>query len=256
MPELHINGQLVTDITLAGQQVLKIEDSLGNVLYEKGPDYFCLTSQQNGSYVYGNGRSGVSLECSTDKVNWTTWDWEVYTYLNAGDKLYLRGDNPNGLTTGMVSDIWSFTMSGSFAASGDLTTLIDKDGGVTTLPDYCFRGLFSEETALSAAPHLNSVTSVGQWSLAGMFEGCTYLSNAIYLKNITSVGSYGCASMYYGCTLLTAIYAPSVSSWNTTNFQGWVTNIGGTGVMWKPAEVSIPSGANGMPSGWTTQNYN
>ena len=252
---LIINGNLVTDITLGDQQVLKIEDSQGNVLYESGHDYFCLTANQNGSYVYGSGRSGVSLECSTDKQNWTSWDWEVYTYMNAGDKLYLRGNNPNGLTTAMTSNVWEFRFSGSFAASGDLTTLISKDGGVTTLPDYCFRALFSGKTELTTAPHIKSVTRVNQWALAGIFDGCTNLTNSIDLRNVTFVGSYGCSSMYYGCSQLSTIYAPSITTWNTTNFTGWVTGLGSTGTMWKPSSLTIPTGSDGKPAGWTTQDY-
>lgn len=247
---LLINGVEVTKIELGGVEVLRIEDGQGNVLYEaySGPDYLCFTSNQDGSYLYGNGMGSLSIECSTDRVNWTAWDWESRTNLDEGEKIYLRGTNPNGIDA-------SFTLRGSIAASGDLTTLIHPDGGVTTLPTRCFWQLFEGETALTSAPHLDSVTTVGQWALAGTFDGCTGLVAAPDLRNVTSVGSYGCTSLYNGCTALRTIYAPSITTWNTTDFTGWVTGIGGSGVMWKPAALSIPNGNDGKPSGWSTQDY-
>lgn len=276
---LIINNQEVTRIELGGVEVTKIEDSQGNVLYEAGPKYFCLTSNQDGSYVYAQGRSGVSLECSTDKQTWTPWDWEAATYLDEGDKLYLRGTNT---TLSDSSNSWYFRMSGSIAASGDITTMLDPDGSVASLPAYSFYRLFNncpslttapsmksvttignyacdamftECTALATLPDLDNVTTVGQWGMAGMFEGCTSLTTAPDLRNITSVGSYGCAAMYHSCSSLLTIYAPSVSSWNTTNFNGWAGSVGSGGTMWKPSALTIPTGNNGVPAGWTTQDY-
>lgn len=277
---LIINSQEVTRIELGGVEVLRIEDGQGRILYESGPKYLCFESLANGSYVGGNGRSGVTLECSTDKQNWTPWDWEVYTYLDEGDKLYVRGTNSYISTS---NNLFRFQMSGSIAASGDLTTILDPDGNVTTLADYCFNSIFNGCSALTTAPDMSSVTSIGdygcramfndctslttapdmsnvatagQWAMAGMFEGCTSLATAPDLRNLTSVGSYGCLSLYSSCSLMSTVYAPSITAWNTTNFQGWMTSVAASGTMWKPASLTIPSGRDGIPSGWTTQNYN
>ena len=58
---MYINGQLVTDIELSGQQVIKIEDSQGTVLYEAGPAK-SLTLRDSGygfSWSTSDGRSGT-----------------------------------------------------------------------------------------------------------------------------------------------------------------------------------------------------
>lgn len=251
---LIIDNQAVTRIELDGVEVLKIEDSNGNVLYESysGPDYLCFTAGAANSTIEFTS-SAPTLYTSSDRRNWTKWDGSRITLANAGDKVYVYGNNPSGIST--QTNWRRFRMTGLIAASGDVTTLITQNGGVTVLPDYCFTQLFQECSSLTSVPSLDSVTRVNQWALSAMFYECTSITEAPDLRNVTYVGSYGCASMYYGCTALRTIYAPSIDTWTKTNFTGWVTGIGGSGVMWKPAALSIPSGNDGKPSGWSTQDY-
>jgi len=79
---------------------------------------------------------------------------------NAGDKVYFKGDNPNGVTESS-SSCYKFSLSGSVAASGNIMSLIDNgEGTCTTIPnDYCFCQLFyNNKTSLTSAPELPATT--------------------------------------------------------------------------------------------------
>lgn len=89
-----------------------------------------------------------------------------------------------------------------------------------------------------------------------MYSGCTTLTNPSDLSNVTSVSSEGCNSIYEGCTSLTTAIAPNISEWDTTFMENWLYNTASTGVVRKPANLTIPTdSASGIPTGWTTEDY-
>lgn len=151
-------------------------------------------------------------------------------------------------------------------------------------------GTFKNCTSLTTASDMSSVVTIGEAACATMFEGDTSLTTAADLSRVTSVGGRsgmdsngGCNRMYYGCSSLvngsdisnvtTAAYyafnamydqssslnlaiAPNISSWNTGTFFNWLRGTASTGVVRKPASLTIPTDNNsGVPTGWTTTNY-
>lgn len=112
---------------------------------------------------------------------------------------------------------------------------------------------------------ISSLTDASGWSsFTGCFYGCRSLITAPDLSNITSVhqdysesnASFG--RCFQNCTSLNYVKTPNISTWGTYPgaFTNWLDNVSATGVVSKPAALSIPTDSNsGVPTGWTTTNY-
>lgn len=182
------------------------------VIAEDTTDYLCFTAEEANSTVKLTIAQGtptvVSLETSTNKVNWTPYTIDtVITLANIGDKVYFR--NTSETTTGFsyASHYYEFVMSGKIAASGDVTTLINKNGtlDLTLAGSHCFGLLFQQCTSLTKVPNL-SATVLTDNCYAFMFHGCTSLTSIPenLLPAITLTNE--CYDrMFMGCTGLTSI---------------------------------------------------
>jgi hypothetical protein len=172
------------------------------------------------------------LEYSTDCETWQEWQhttaegthtFDTLTLTAIGDRVYLRGDNPDGLGAlpeGAETPLFShFEMTGKIAAGGNIMSLLDKDTEITEIPIFGFFILFggiSEEnpnTSLTAAAAMPNVTTIGDGGCEGMYQGCTSLTAAANMSQLTTIGYRGCDCMYSGCTSLTAAAAmPNVTT--------------------------------------------
>lgn len=163
------------------------------------------------------------------------------------------------LTTGSdLSSVTSVVYSGfgnmyygctSLTTPSNLSSLSSiGDGGC----GYMYNGC----TSLTTGSNLSSVTSINSYGCSYMYNGCTSLTTGSDLSNVTSIGNSGCSCMYQGCGSLTEATAPNISDWNTSNFNSWLYNVAHTGVVRKPAGLTIPTGnTSGIPTGWTTEDY-
>ena len=130
--------------------------------------------------------------------------------LNKGEKIYVRGDNPNGLSyydedTALWKHSHFIIDLGKVEANGNIMSIID--GGACTrmdVPKYCFYRLFKDCTALVTAPALQAET-LSAYCYAEMFSGCTSLINmpSLLSKTLETRCYY---NMFYGCTSLTTAY--------------------------------------------------
>ena len=150
----------------------------------------------------------------------------------------------------------------------------------TTLANYCYYNMFQGCISLTTAPEL-PVTTLANSCYFGMFDGCIALTTAPELPATTlDTSCYG--KMFYGCTSLTT--APELLATTLTTscyynmFSGctnlkyiiclatdisanscttnWVTNVASSGTFIKDASMSSwTTGNNGIPSGWTVQDY-
>jgi len=93
----------------------------------------------------------------------------------------------------------------------------------TTLEPYCYQNMFRYCTSLLAAPELPAATLVTA-CYSWMFDGCSQLS---YVKCLATDN---------------IIYA---------NNAQWVRSVSNTGTFIKASDAPWPSGASGIPSGWT-----
>lgn len=95
-------------------------------------------------------------------------------------------------------------------------------------------------------------------SLDNTFGNCVEITKGLNLRNLTTVtgSDGGLASVYDGCTSLAEATAPNIPTWNTQITGNWLNNVAPTGVVYKPANLTIPTNnVSGVPTGWTTQNY-
>lgn len=136
-----------------------------------------------------------NLEYSTEGETWQEWQhttsegthvFDTITLGAVGDKVYLRGDNPNGLAdmtdmTDMTDmKVSHFSMAGKINAGGNIMSLLDKTMALTVVPAAGFMLLFSDEegqnpnTALLTPPAMDTITSIGDLGCRNMYSGCTF----------------------------------------------------------------------------------
>lgn len=128
----------------------------------------------------------------------------------------------------------------------------------TTLARSCYMSMFENCANLTSAPSLPATTLVYNSSndtgcYEKMFYRCTSLTTAPSLPATTLVQkSY--SQMFQGCSNLKTIrsYATDISA--TDCLKWWTSGVSSTGTFYKDANTTYPSGANGIPSGWTIQN--
>jgi hypothetical protein len=226
----------------------------------------------------------VSLTKNTSYYRIDNEDWTQLTVgsttpaINAGQKIQFKMTEPTILT---ASGIGTFTISKSCNIEGNIMSLLYGDDFVaqTNLAgkNYAFRNLFFNCTTIKNAKNLVlPATTLAQSCYAHMFRGCTSLDNAPELpaetlaeycyqymfRDCTSLVNApelpaetlaeGCySSMFSGCSNLNYIkmLARNISDSNCL-FQ-WVYGVANTGTFVKnPQMTSLPSGVNGIPTGW------
>ena len=127
----------------------------------------------------------------------------------------------------------------------------------TTLDENCYYGMFLGCTSLANAPALPATTlAVGCYQ--HMFEGCTSLTKAPELTATTLANS--CYQfMFGGCSWLNEVHCNMPSSYSSSTIEktyaySWLKNVSSTGTFYTNADANWPSGASGIPEGWTRSN--
>lgn len=157
-----------------------------------------------------------NLEYSTDGTTWQEWQhttaggthtFDTITLGAVGDRVYFRGDNPDGLgwfPEGAEMPLFShFDMTGKVAAGGNIISLLDTTMALTEVPPSGFLGLFAVtegfEAALLTPPAMDTITTIGDGGFSEMYGGCTSLTAAAAMPAVTAIGAHGCFGMYIGC---------------------------------------------------------
>ena len=148
------------------------------------------------------------LEYSVDGgATWTQWvPGSDFPHEMAGAVVYVRAGATGNTGFGTSSAYWHFTSDDLFSVSGNITSLLSRDGSAG-LTDYCFYGLFKGCTMLVDASGLKlPAKTLADRCYSNMFDGCTSLTDTPELPATTLAA--GCYSyMFQGCSSLTA--APS-----------------------------------------------
>ena len=146
-----------------------------------------------------------TLEYSTDKSTWNTWNGTEIS--SAGSKLYLRGTGNTKITGDSLNYRFVFTGTSALkiACKGNIENLLDYEtvsaGGHPTMAESCYRYMFSGCTALTTAPELPATTLVIN-CYAHMFDSCTALTTAPELP-ATTLANHCYSGMFQVCTALT-----------------------------------------------------
>ncbi len=182
-------------------------------------NWLCLTAEEDGStFMYNSTGTNPDMHYSMDGGE--TWkrlmkNTEI-TMEKAGDKICLKGNNPEGLSLrgqGNIDEfrMVTFRMEGRIAASGNIMSLIDEEGETREIPsENCFSDLFSNCISLTQAPELPA-TTLTDYCYEYMFSDCINLKKAPELPATTL--SFGCyTGMFAGCESLEEAPAlPAVS---------------------------------------------
>ena len=122
----------------------------------------------------------------------------------------------------------------------------------TTLANRCYGDMFNTCTSLTTAPELPATTLVDN-CYYNMFRGCTALTTAPELPATTLVKS--CYYyMFRNCPSLTYIKCLATNISASSCVSNWVSGVSASGTFVKNANTTWPTGASGIPSGWTIQN--
>ena len=160
-------------------------------------DYLCFTAEQASSTVRLKkswSPTAVNLETSTDWLTWTGYTiWSTLTLSAVGDKIYFRNTSETTTWFSTRSNAYyQFVMTGSIAASWDITSLINKNLTTTLVGSSCFYNLFADCSSLTKCPKLPATTlteSCYYW----MFNYCSNLETlpALPATNIPVSAYYG-----------------------------------------------------------------
>ena len=137
-----------------------------------------------------------TVEYSTDKNTWNTWDGSEIT--SANKKLYLRGKNN---TTFYTSNGVQFVLSANAGCYGNINTLLDYENPPIAVGKNCYRSMF-QGCKLTSAPELPA-TTLANSCYAVMFGGCTSLTTAPALP-VTTLSDSCYQSMFSNCKSLTS----------------------------------------------------
>lgn len=136
------------------------------------------------------------------------------------------------------------------------TELIDFSN-VTEIGDFgMYRAFY--ECGLEWSIDLSNVTTVGKSGLKQAFVtgALRTMVKAPDLSKITSIGEEGMVGLYKGNMNLVQVVAPNISEWDTTKFKDWLSGTSAEGTIYKPSNLEIPEGVDGIPAGWTVKDLN
>lgn len=142
--------------------------------------------------------------------------------------------------------------NGLFENNTNLTDASELIFPWDTLVDDCFKEMFRGCTSLIAPPKLPA-TTLANYCYYNMFRECTSLTTAPELPATVLMGScyYG---MFYGCSNLNYIKMLATDISADYCLNNWVNGVSPTGTFVKAENAVLPTGNNGIPSGWTVEN--
>lgn len=181
---LTIGGKTVQDITIGAKQVQSIYDNTNQVLlWEKpAPNYFYFEDRSGAANSISITKTGeqaewLSLEYSTDKETWTSWDFSQNIPLAANGKVYLRGNNTYGFGMDNVN-YHTFNCTGNYALGGNIWSVMSDN--VSSIPPRFGSRTFQNSTTLVDCSQL-SIPNLPVHSVpfTWMFASCTNLTSVM-----------------------------------------------------------------------------
>ena len=126
----------------------------------------------------------------------------------------------------------------------------------TTLASNCYQQMFDGCDSLTSIPSgLLPATTLAEDCYRGMFDYCSNITTAPILS-ATTLADRCYHMMFYDCPSLNSItcLATDISADGCTGY--WVNGVAANGTFVKNSSMSSwTTGNDGIPSGWTVQNY-
>ena len=169
----------------------------------ESPLKFASTGSTSISLTKSGTPDAITLEYKLDSGEWTSYTVGNAIDLTDGQEVSFRaGASGNSSFSQSYSNYYQFVFSGSgtVAASGNIMSLLNREGGLTIPTSYCFAGLFEGCTSLTTAPTLPA-TTLAKYCYLHLFDGCSGLIAAPELPATTLAdGCYSCMFAYSGLT--------------------------------------------------------
>ena len=163
--------------------------------------YLTFSSPNTFSISVSNPLWDGTLEYSTNKTSWATWDGSEIS----GTVLYIRGTD-NTKIGGDASKPWGISGT-NISCNGNIENLLDYQTVLTgehpSMADDCYLGMFRDCTGLITAPELPATTLTYR-CYGSMFRNCTNLTASPELP-ATTLTTACYLGMFYDCTSLTTI---------------------------------------------------
>lgn len=226
----------------------------------------------------GNINWGVNETIEYSKDGGTTWSSITATSVipvNTDDVLLFRGNN-NTYVAAFKDSSAQFSVEGNimsliygddfinkttlnassaftqmFQGCRELTTAENLILPATALTAGCYRYMFQTCTKLTKTPELPA-TILANYCYESMFNNCFLLTDAPVLP-ATTLTNYCYQYMFQSCSNLNYIKCLATNISATRCVRSWVLSISSTGTFVKKVGVSWPTGADGIPSGWTVE---
>ena len=143
-------------------------------------DEMCLhfTALENNSVILIVNHGGNKPDVKIKQYGlWKKWDYSLIV-LSKGQTIYMKGDNPNGFSTGRAKFSQIATIGKISSGGNVLSLLYEKDFNKrTSVPEYGLYNIFNGSYGLVSAPDLPA-TELAKACYAGMFMGCKALEKA------------------------------------------------------------------------------
>lgn len=203
--------------------VLHLSGNIMSLLYGNKSDYVKNTSSYTTLYGYDFLDFLFPADASDDPTYNTAWF--IRTYLYAHDLVL------PSLVVKRYSYAWMFSHLFATAITSYCTLSTVPALPATTLAEGCYMGMFMFHDRFTTAPDLLAKNvPIGAYSM--MFVDCHNLN---YIK-------------------MTATNIESMDENTLGSLYDWVEDVAASGTFVKSASLSLPTGVNGIPSGWTVQN--
>ena len=238
-------------------------------------EYLTFLALEDGTFTFSRYAINYSLD---DGQTWTELPTGTNTpTVTAGGKIKFKGNiiTSSGYGIGPFSSTARYEVMGNpyslkygddfggeLESSGnEFKNLFSGSTGLTSaehlaMPDIplagsCYQKMFYGCTSLTTAPELPA-TTLAQRCYSSMFQGCTSLTTAPELPAEELV-NYCYEGMFFGCTSLNYIKMLAPSALATNCLVGWVSGVASSGTFVKHPDADLPTGANGIPEGWTVE---
>jgi hypothetical protein len=156
-------------------------------------------------------------------------------------------ETSTGFSTG-YNAYYNFLHTTDAYAGGNVNSLLCKNPNNAEITVYCLYGLFYGDTHLITAPDMPS-TILKRLCYGYMYYNCSSLVMMAYLPaQIIPVNAY--YHLCERCSSLSTIKT-AMTDMSAGGIEDWLKLVAATGDFYCPAELTIPTGASGIPAGWT-----
>lgn len=244
-----INEKQVQSITIGGKQVQSIAIGGKTVNVVDAPlqpdnDYLWIWNTSNEtatvSVTNNNNDYAADLSYSTDGTTWTALD------LITPDNRAGGGGTPVTKTISLNANQWVYF-------KGDMEPRLEPTNSITITCDKQ-NSVGGKIASIIDSSDIANVTAIPDYGCCSLFNGNAYLIDSrIDWGSIDTIGISGLYYMYKDCSDVISVNTPpSLAYWDTSKATGWLDNVAASGTVYKASALTIPTGTDGVPSGWTS----